>query len=90
MGVSHLTKPIYLSQHARLKLSARGCSEAEIEEAIRTEPRAAAELGRLECRKSYPFHDVWNGTHYEMKEVRPIFVGEHHRIVVVTVYTYFR
>lgn len=48
-----------------------------------------AELGRLECRKDYPFHAVWNGVHYSTKQVRPIFVDEPEEIVVVTVYVYY-
>lgn len=53
-------------------------------------PWSPAELGRLECQKAFPFRNVWNGRYYETKEVRPIFVEEPDRIVVVTVYTYFR
>jgi len=32
---------------------------------------------------------MWNGRHYLTKQVRPIFVDEPERIVVVTVYVYF-
>ena len=49
----------------------------------------SAELGRLECRKDYPFHAVWNGVRYGTKQVRPIFVDESEEIVVVTVYVYY-
>jgi hypothetical protein len=58
-------------------------------EAIRTMPWSPAELGRLECRKDYPFHAVWNGVRYGTKQVRSIFVDEPEEIVVVTVYVYF-
>jgi hypothetical protein len=37
----------------------------------------------------YPFHALWNGTRYETKEVRPIFVDEPEEIVVVTIYVYY-
>jgi hypothetical protein len=82
-------KPIRLSGHARQQLSYRGASEAEIEEAIRTEDWSPAELGRLQCRKDFPFGREWNGKVYATKQVRPIFVEEEREIVVVTVYTYY-
>ena len=58
-------------------------------EAIRTMPSGPGELGRLECRKDYPFDAVWNGVRYGTKQVRPIFVDESEQIVVVTVYVYY-
>lgn len=58
-------------------------------ESIGSAEWAPAELGRLECRKSFPYGKDWNGTIYETKQVRPIFVEEEAEIVVVTVYTYF-
>jgi hypothetical protein len=82
-------KPIRLSGHARQQLSYRGASEGEIEEAIRTEEWAPAELGRLQCRKDFPFGREWNRKVYATKQVRPIFVEEEREIVVVTVYTYY-
>ena len=82
-------KPIRLSGHARDQLWHRGTSEEEIGEAIRTAGWAPAELGRLECRKDFPFGREWNGKVYTIKQVRPIFVEEEREIVVVTVYTYY-
>jgi hypothetical protein len=49
----------------------------------------AAELGRLDCRKDFPFGKEWNGKVYATKQVRPVFVDEVNEIVVVTVYTYY-
>ena len=82
-------KPIRLSAHALGYLSARGFAVAEVEEAIRTESWAKADLGRLECRKDFPFDGEWNGRRYAVKQVRPIFVDEAEEIVVITVYTYY-
>lgn len=67
----------------------RGFTIAEVEEAIRTAPWRPAELGRLECRKDFPYGKEWNGHVYTTKQVRPIFIEEEHEIVVVTVYTYY-
>ena len=49
----------------------------------------ASEQGRVECRKEFPFDAIWNGKHYAVKQVRPIFVEEDTEIVEVTVYSYF-
>ncbi len=79
-------KPIRMSGHAEGQLAYRGAAWHEVVEAIRTMPWGQAELGRLECRKDYPFHGVWNGVGYSTKQVRPIFVDEPEEIVVVNVY----
>jgi len=60
-----------------------------VERAIRTNEWKPAELGRLECRMVLPFSAEWNGNFYASKTVRPIFVEEKGRIVVVTVYVYY-
>ncbi len=82
-------KPIRLSRHAEEQLTFRGGSKREIDEAIRTSPWGPAELGRLECRRNFPFRQEWNGIFYTTKQVRPIFVEEPDEIVVVTVYVYY-
>jgi hypothetical protein len=57
-------------------MSKRGFTVAEVEEAIRTSPWNLAELGRLDCRKDFPFGREWNGIVYTTKQVRPVFVEE--------------
>ncbi len=71
-----MTKPVRLSGHARGQLARRGVSEDEVIEAIRTSSWQPAELGRLECRKDFPYKREWNGKFYKTKQVRPIFVEE--------------
>ncbi len=82
-------KSVRLSAHARLQLGFRGTHESEIVETIRTMPWRAAEQGRFECHRDFPYNAVWNGKHYAIKHVRPIFVEEPEEIVVVTVYVYY-
>ena len=82
-------KPIRLSTHALRYQTKRGFTVAEVDEAIRTSPWGAAELGRLECRKDFPYGKEWNGKVYATKQVRPVFVEEGGQIVVITVYTYY-
>lgn len=82
-------KPIRLTKHALGYTTSRGFSIAEVEEAIRTGEWGATELGRLDCRKDFPFGQDWNGKPYATKQVRPVFVDEAAEIVVITVYTYY-
>ena len=82
-------KPIRLSEHALRYTSKRGFTIPEIEETIRTSPWMSAELGRLDCRRNFPYGKEWNGKVYATKQVRPIFVEEVGEIVVITVYTYY-
>jgi hypothetical protein len=69
-------KSVRLSNHALRYMSKRGFTVAEVEEAIRTSPRGAAELARLECRKDFPYGKEWDGRVYATKQVRPVFVEE--------------
>ena len=82
-------KPVYLSGHARGQFAFRGTTEEEVIEAIRSASWQPAEMGRMECRKDFAFNAVWNKRHYNTKQVRPIFVDEPDRVVVVTVYVYY-
>jgi Domain of unknown function (DUF4258) len=82
-------KPIRLSGHALSYIVKRGFTVAEVEDTIRTGRWEPAELGRMECRKTFLFNRKWNERLYANKEVRPIFVEEADEIVVVTVYTYY-
>jgi len=82
-------KPIRLSAHALSYTAKRGFTVAEVEEAIRDGAWESAERGRLQCRQSFPYGQVWNEKFYATKQVRPIFVEAADEIVVVTVYTYY-
>jgi hypothetical protein len=70
-------------------MNKRGFTIAEVEEAIRTVSWQRTELGRLDCRKDFPYGKEWNDKLYATKQVRPVFVEEAAEIVVVTVYTYY-
>jgi hypothetical protein len=82
-------KPIRLSGHAREQLFFRGTTEKEVIETITESQWQPAELGRLECRKDFPYEKEWNKRYYKIKQVRPIFMEEDKEIIVITVYTYF-
>ncbi len=80
---------IVLSDHARDYIPIRGYLPNEVEQAIMESEWQSAERNRLNARKDFPFHALWNGKVYETKQVRPIFVVEGEIITVVTVYTYY-
>ncbi|HSB06485.1 MAG TPA: DUF4258 domain-containing protein [Thermodesulfobacteriota bacterium] len=82
-------KQIRLSLHAREQIFFRGTTEEEVIETIRTSHWQPAELGRLECKRDFPYEKEWNKMYYNTRQVRPIFVEEEKEIVVITVYTYF-
>ena len=52
--------PIRLSAHALSYIAKRGFTVAEVEDTIRTGRWKPAELGRMECRKTFPLTE--NGT----------------------------
>jgi len=56
-----------LSNHALRYMSKRGFTIAEVEEAIRMSAWGAAELGRLDCRKDFPYGREWNGKYQQTK-----------------------
>ena len=68
------------------RLQPAPAATALVGDQIRSGPWEPAELGRMECRKTFPFNREWNKRRYATKEVRPIFVEEADEIVVVTVY----
>jgi hypothetical protein len=74
-------KPIRFSKHALGYTGSRGFTVAEVEDTIRTCAWAAAELGRLHCRKDLAYATEWNGKFYATKQVRPVFVEESVNIV---------
>lgn len=69
-------KPIRFSKHASGYTASRGFTVAEVEDAIRTSPWGAAELGRLDCRRNFAYGREWNGKVYATKQVRPVFIDE--------------
>ena len=82
-------KPVRLSAHAREQARFRGTTEAEMASAVTDGVRAPALRGRIEARKTFAYDAEWNGKHYDLKQVRPVFVDEPNEIVVITVYTYY-
>ena len=89
MSKRYDVKAILFSGHARDQLQYRGATEEEVIKTIRTSPWEAAEQGRMEAKKDFTFEAAWNKKTYATKRVRPIFVEEEERVVVVTVYVYY-
>ena len=82
-------KPVTFTRHARQRLAERRTTEAEVIQAIHDATWVRAGLRRYAATKWYPFGQEHDGSFYAGKDVRPIFVDEPERLVVVTVYVYF-
>ena len=82
-------KPIIFTRHARQRLAERRTTEDEIVQAILDASWVRTDQGRYAVTKWYSFGQEHGGSFYAGKDVRPIFVDEGERIVVVTLYVYF-
>jgi hypothetical protein len=82
-------KPIAFTRHARQRVAERGTSEEEVIQTIRGAPWIRIDPRRYAATKWYPFGQEHDGSFYAGKDVRPGFVDEPVRLVVVTVYVYF-
>jgi hypothetical protein len=82
-------KSIVLSFHAKEQCEERGTNESEVVKAITDGEWKVAKKHRLECKITLPCNEAWNGHFYINKEIRPIFVDEPDKIVVITVYVYY-
>ncbi len=81
--------PVRLSSHAQEQCVERGATVAEVEETIRRGAWEQAKRDRHQARYNFPFDSEWNGRHYAIKQVMPVFVEEPAEIVVITVYTFY-
>jgi hypothetical protein len=84
-----LVKRVAFTRHARRRVVERGTTEDEVIQTIRDAPWSRVDLRRYAATKWYPFGQEHEGSFYAGKDVRPIFVDEPERLVVVTVYVYF-
>ena len=82
-------KSVVFTRHARHRLAERSTTEEEVVQTIRNASWILAEQQRFAATKWYPFGQEHEGRFYVGKDVRPIFVDETDRIVVVTLYVYF-
>jgi len=84
-------KPIKVSRHAAQRISQRGATTEETEQAIRTRPWRPAKRGKWHARRVFPFdaNSPVNGRHYAHKTVDVVFADNPASIVVVTVKVYY-
>jgi hypothetical protein len=82
-------KPIVFSGHSLDNLKLRGVQKEEIEKAIQASEWKPAKKGRHYCLMNFKYGTDWGGKTYGTKQVKPVFVEEEDRIVVVTVYSFY-
>jgi hypothetical protein len=80
---------VRFTNHVRTRLAARGTSEEEIADVVRTGEPADARPGYEGRAKVFPFESTWEGRHFSEKRVRVVYAVEEGNEVVVTVYVYY-
>ena len=75
------------SNHARRNMIARGATEEEAVDVIRTGAVATGRLGRLIATKVLTRGYLWQGTHYPHKEVQVVHTPGRLTITIITVRT---
>ena len=86
-----MDKPIVISRHAAQRMTQRGATSEETEQAIRTGSWQPAQRGKWHSRRVFPFDAISpvNGRHYAYKTVDTVFADDPASIVVVTVKVYY-
>ena len=70
-------------------MKARGASEEDVVEAIRTGQKEPARRGRAQFRLNRPYGKVWGGSTYAFQQIVTIVAEEPDCLVVVTVLTFY-
>ena len=82
-------KTIRLSAHAKEQSLERGTTEGEVREAVERGVAEPAKGGRVIYRINLPYHALWQGKFYAIKQVAPVVAEAQNELVVVTVYTFY-
>lgn len=84
-----MQKSIIFTDHALLRARERGVRREDVELAIRSGEREAAQRGLFQYRLNLEFNREWDGRFYGVQQVAPIVAEERDRLVVVTVYVFY-
>jgi hypothetical protein len=87
--MAELEKPVHLTKHTVEKVTDRGVSLRDIQEAIRLGRREAAQRGLPQYRLNLEYDGIWGGKYYRMRQVLPVVAEEAERYVEVTVYAFY-
>jgi len=82
-------KLIVFTAHARRRMRERGAREEHVIQAIHTGRREPAQRGLSLFRLNIEFQAEWDGKYYAVQQVAPVVAEEPHRLVVITVYTFY-
>ena len=82
-------KPVAFTAHARWRMREGGASEQHVVQAIRTGRQEPAQRGLSLFRLNIEFQAEWDGKYYAVQQVAAVVAEEPHRLVVVTVYTFY-
>jgi hypothetical protein len=70
-------------------MAERGAREENVVQAIRTGRREPAHRGLWLFRLNIEFQAEWDGKYYAVQQVAPVVAEEPHRLVVITVHTFY-
>lgn len=89
VAMSHKEMEILFSRHAIEQMEQRGILKEEVIETIRSGEHSIAKKGRNAFRKNFAFEKNWGEKFYRVKQVMPIAIEEHNRLIVVTAYAFY-
>lgn len=80
---------IRLHPHARMRLTERGATEAEVIETVRAGEQFPAKFGRTGFRRNFQFDGLWRGREYSTKQVETFAVDEDGWLVITVIVRYY-
>lgn len=83
------SKPVVFTFHARERMRERGTREEDVLIALRLGLREPARRGLVQYRFNVEFSREWDGRYYGVQQIVPVVDEGPHRVVVVTVYTFY-
>jgi hypothetical protein len=82
-------KDIEFSDHALLQMRERGAIKGEVAETLRSGEKLPAKSGRYAYRKNFQYNAIWGEKFYRIKQVMVIVKEENHKIIIITVFTFY-
>ena len=80
---------VRLHPHARVRLSERGATEAEVIATVAGGESFPAKLGRHGFRRNFAYNAPWRGRRYANKQVEAIAVEENGWLVITVMVRFF-
>ena len=76
---------ISIHPHARLRMSERGATAAEVKETVARGASTPAKFGRTQFRLAFAFNAMWNGKRYATKQIDAFAAKIRNGWIVITI-----